>query len=129
MTLKLTAIGNITRDSELKQIGSSEVLNFSIARNDRRTKEVTYIECAVWGKLASSLHPWAKKGQQVYVEGELTSREYQGRTYLGCRIRDIELLGSNPKQRANDGQNDDPVRETDQSSTNPNSDLDDEIPF
>lgn len=129
MTLKLTAIGNITRDSELKNISGSDVLNFSIARNDRRTKEVTYIECAVWGKLAVSIHPFTKKGQQVYVEGELQSREYNGKTYIGCRVRDIELLGNNAKRMANDGQDDDRGGDYDRRSTNPNSDLEDEIPF
>ena len=129
MTLKLIAIGNITRDSELKQGRNGQVLNISIARNDRRSKEVTYIECAVWGKLANSIHPFTKKGQQVYVEGELQCREYNGRTYLGCRVRDIELLGNNAKQRANDGQSSDHTGDNDQGSVDPNKDLDDVIPF
>jgi len=47
--LKITAIGNVTRDNELREVNGTKVLNFSIARNDRRTKQVTYIECTLWG--------------------------------------------------------------------------------
>ena len=128
MTLKITAIGNITRDSELKNLGDSEVLNFSIARNDRRTKEATFIDCSILGKLATSLAPYTKKGQQVYVEGELTTREYNGKTYIGCRVRDVELLGNNAKQQAEQGQSQgyDQGNQTQGSNSR---DIDDEIPF
>ena len=128
MTLKITAIGNITRDSELKTLSGGEVLNFSIARNDRRTKEVTYIECSIWGKLATSLAPYTKRGQQVYVEGELTSREYNGKTYLGCRVRDVELLGNNAKQQAEDGRGQGYDQGNQTQGLN-SRDVDDEIPF
>jgi len=128
MTLKITAIGNITRDSELKDLGDSEVLNFSIARNDRRTKEATFVDCSIWGKLAASLAPYTKKGQQVYVEGELTTREYNGKTYLGCRVRDVELLGNNAKQQAEDGRNQGYDQGNQTQGLN-SRDVDDEIPF
>ena len=129
MTLKITAIGNITRDSELKNLGDSEVLNFSIARNDRRTKEATFIDCSIWGKLATSLAPYTKKGQQVYVEGELTTREYNGKTDLGCRVRDVELLGNNAKQQADDGQSQGYDQGNQTQGSNSRREKEDEIPF
>ena len=92
--LKITAIGNVTRDNEIREVGGSKVLNFSIARNDRRTKEVTYVECSLWGVLAERLAPFLNKGSKVYVEGELSMREYNGKTSLNCRVRDIELISS-----------------------------------
>lgn len=99
MTLKITAIGNLTRDAELRTVQSGQVLNFSIARNDRRTKEVTYIDCSIWGKLGESLAQYMRRGQQVFVDGELGLRSYSGndgqtRTTLTCRVRDCELVGS-----------------------------------
>ena len=128
MTLKITAIGNITRDSELKNLGDSEVLNFSIARNDRRTKEATFVDCYIWVKLATSLAPYTKKGQQVNNEGELTTREYNGKTYLGCRVRDVELLGNNAKQQAEDGRSQG-YDQGNQTQGLSGRDVDDEIPF
>ena len=63
--LKITAIGNVTRDNELREVNGTKVLNFSIARNDRRTKQVTYIECTLWGALA------------VMDEGQQQMAQYQ----------------------------------------------------
>ena len=66
MTLKLTVIGNLTRDAVMRHTqGGDSVLNFSVARNDRRTQETTYVDCTIWGKLAQSLEPYLKKGQKV----------------------------------------------------------------
>ena len=127
MTLKITAIGNLTRDAELRSVQSGQVLNFSIARNDRRTKEVTYIDCSIWGKLGETLGQYMRRGQQVYVDGELGLRSYTGkdgqtRTTLTCRVRDCELVGS----AAQTGQTD----QTDQAGQGqPARDIDDEIPF
>ena len=120
MTLKVTVIGNLTKDAVMRNTqGGDSVLNFSIARNDRRTQEVTFIDATIWGKLAQSLEPYLKKGQKVYVDGDLGKREYEGRTYLTCRVRDIELVGGRQQN------------EYDQSPQpdHSNDDLGDQIPF
>lgn len=125
MTLDVTAIGNATKDGQLRTLNSGEtVLNFSIARNDRRTKEVTYIECSVWGKLASSIAPYVLKGSKVYVCGELGTREWEGRTSLTCRVRTIELLGGSAGQRDSADSYAQP-----QQRGRSRDELDDEIPF
>lgn len=128
MTLKITAIGNLTRDSQLRTLSSGEtVLNFSIARNDRRTQEATYIECAVWGKLGQSIAQYLLRGKQVYVDGELGMRQWEGQngpqTSLTCRVREIEILGGRQQGQAQ-GQ-----PSGDQGGAPSNGDMDDEIPF
>ena len=125
MTLKVTAIGNLTRDAELRTLNSGEtVLNFSLARNDRRTQQVTYLECSVWGKLGQAIAPWATKGTKCYVDGDLSTRTWEGNngtmTNLTCRVRDIELLGGKPDQSGN--------RQED-NNDRPSNGMDDEIPF
>ena len=92
--IKLTVIGNVTKDAELRTTqGGDHVLSFSVAQNDRRTKAVTYVDCSIWGKLGQSMQPYLKKGQKVYCEGEFSTREYDSKTYIQCRVRDVELLG------------------------------------
>jgi single-strand DNA-binding protein len=121
MTLKVTVIGNLTKDAVMRNTQSGDsVLNFSIARNDRRTQEVTFIDATIWGKLAQSLEPYLKKGQKVYVDGDLGKREYEGRTYLTCRVRDIELVG---------GRQQNEYDQSPQSDQSYDRGLDDEIPF
>ena len=126
--LKVSIIGNLTRDGQLKEIGTNTVCNFTLARNDRRTKEVTYVDCSVWGQLATSLSPYLNKGTKVYVEGELGLREWEGQNgkqvNITCRVRDLELVGGG-SARTERGE----TPPQDPLSNNKNEDLDDEIPF
>jgi single-strand DNA-binding protein len=49
----------------------------------------------MWGKQAEGALPgYLKKGQQVAVTGELSTREYEGKTYLELRVNSIDLVGS-----------------------------------
>jgi len=53
-----------------------------------------------WGKLAGTCNQYLTKGQQVYVEGRLTSRTYQtrdGQTRYSndVTVREIQSLGGN----------------------------------
>jgi|TARA_Y100000385_G_scaffold71608_1_gene71881 single-strand DNA-binding protein len=125
--LKITAIGNVTRDNELREVNGTKVLNFSIARNDRRTKQVTYIECTLWGALAVNLSPFLNKGTKVYVDGELSMREYNGKSSLNCRVQDIELVGGRPQM--DEGQQQMAQYQKPETQNHQQQDLDDEIPF
>jgi single-strand DNA-binding protein len=60
------------------------------------------------------------KGTQVAVTGDLKTREYNGKTFLGVRPSEVKLLG---------GRSAEPVKYTDHQAPAPNSDVDDEIPF
>ncbi len=81
---KTMLIGNATRDPELKYIPSGQgVCNFSIATN-RRFKnaqgdiqeETQYHDLVAWGKLAELISQMVKKGNKVYVEGRLQTRQW-----------------------------------------------------
>lgn len=127
--LKLSSIGNLTRDGQLKEVGTNQVCNFSIARNDRRTKETTYIDCSIWGQLATSLSPYLTKGTKVYVEGELGQREWLDKdggkqVSLTCRVRELELVGGGGERGETPPR--DPMANQNPAS---NGDMDDEIPF
>lgn len=127
--LKISSIGNLTRDGQLKEVGSNQVCNFSIARNDRRTKETTYIDCSIWGQLATSLSPYLTKGTKVYVEGELGQREWMDKdggkqVSLTCRVRELELVGGGGERGETPPR--DPMADRNPANTG---EMDDEIPF
>ncbi len=73
--------GTLGRDAEVRVTPSGQsVLNFTVANNigfgDRQ--QTLWVRVALWGKRAEgSLQNYLKKGQQVFVSGELTQREYQ----------------------------------------------------
>ena len=91
-----TVSGNVGGDAELKNVGGSEVLNFSVAADsgfgDR--KATIWFGCAIWGARGAKLQQYIRKGSKVTVIGELSQREYNGKTYLELRVADIKLQDS-----------------------------------
>ncbi len=98
--MNLSIGGTLGKDAELRQAGSSEVVNFSVAVSGydfkAKQKTTTWIRVAVWGKRASQLAPMLTKGSKVAVSGELSVTEYQGKTQLEVRAQDVTLLGGKP---------------------------------
>jgi single-strand DNA-binding protein len=74
--LNLTAHGNLGRDPELREAGSSQVASFSIACRTGQD-ETTWVNCAVWGKRADTVMKFFKKGSKVTVVGSGKLRTYQ----------------------------------------------------
>lgn len=88
--------GNLGGDAEVKQVSGTALCKFSVAvKSGFGDKAQTiWIGCDLWGKQAESKLPdYLKKGQQVAVSGELSSREHEGKTYLGVRVSSIDLVG------------------------------------
>ncbi len=106
---KLIVIGNLGRDPEMQYTPSGQsVTKFSVASNRKYTtgageqrEETEWFNCSAWGKLAETCNQYLTKGQQVYVEGRLSSRQYQiqsgeTRTSLDVSVTDIQFLGQRP---------------------------------
>jgi single-strand DNA-binding protein len=81
------------------------VTSFSVASNHRsrtasgeQKEETEWFNCSAFGKLAETCNNYLTKGQQVYVEGRLSSRTYQTqsgetRQSLDVRVSDVQFLG------------------------------------
>lgn len=94
--------GTVGRDAEVRYLPSGQsVLNVTVANNigfgDKQ--QTLWIRCAVWGKRAEgSLKDYLKKGQQVFVSGELSQSEYRAqdgstKTSLELNANIIDLVG------------------------------------
>jgi single-strand DNA-binding protein len=76
---KVVMVGNLTRDPELKQVGTANVCRMSLASNrqykNRQTgaivQEVCYVDIVVWGPQADNCSQYLQKGKPVLVEGRL----------------------------------------------------------
>jgi single-strand DNA-binding protein len=81
---KMSALGNIGTDLEVREAGSSSVLNFSIACNERfkkkgddeYTEKTEWVRCVAWGKPAEIIAEYASKGSKIYIEGQLQTRKW-----------------------------------------------------
>lgn len=71
---KVTLMGNLTRDPELRQTPQgTSVGQFGLALNRKRgeTEETTFVEIVVWAKQAETCAEFLKKGRLVLVDGRL----------------------------------------------------------
>ncbi len=106
-------VGRLTKDGELKQVGGSSVLKFSIASNwskkvgDNWEDQVNYFDVQIWGRRAESLEQYLKRGTQVSVSGVLRQDRWeqdgQTRSRVFINADNIQLLGS--RDNSNGGNN------------------------
>ena len=117
----ITIAGNIGKSAETRSTqGGDKVTGWTVAVEERQgqDKRTIWFDCKLWGKRGESLAQYITKGGKIAVSGELSTREYDGKTYLTIRAEQVTLLGGKPE-----GQ-----REERRESP-PSSVPDDEIPF
>ena len=79
MSNSLSFVGRLGGSPELKEVGSTTVLEFSIANNCGfgEKKTTNWFRAASWGKQGESLQKFLEKGKEVFVTGELVIRSYE----------------------------------------------------
>ena len=86
MINKVILIGRLGADPEVKQTKKGDKFcNLSLATNKKfKDKEGNWAEKTTWHKivvfdprLAENMEKYAKSGSQLYVEGELETRQYK----------------------------------------------------
>lgn len=108
---KVTLIGNITRDIEVKSTNSGFLIaKIGLAVNRRFKKqdgtqgdEVMYIDVKVFGNLASVCQQYLAKGRKIAISGRLVLEQWQDST--GAKhskhtiaADEVEFLGDNQGQ-------------------------------
>src|SRR5689334_14933309 len=111
---KVTLVGNLGRDPETRYTPNGVMnVKFSMAVSRRWTDQggqqqerTTWFRVTAWRKLAETLdrltqEGYLAKGKQVFVLGNIESREYQdqqgqNRTSLDVTADEVQLLGSRP---------------------------------
>ncbi|MEW5985052.1 MAG: single-stranded DNA-binding protein [Chloroflexota bacterium] len=80
MYQKITIVGNLGRDPEMRYLSTGQaVTNLNVACNRRWTdqasgepqEEVAWFRVSVWGKQAEAANQYLRKGRQVLIEGHL----------------------------------------------------------
>lgn len=105
---KVILIGNLGKDPEVRHLENGKaVVNFSIATSEsyknkagERVTNTEWHNVVLWTPLAEIAEKYLKKGNQVYIEGKLTSRSYQDKEGVTKYItevvgRQLTLLGRN----------------------------------
>jgi single-strand DNA-binding protein len=109
---KAILIGNVGSDPEIRSVGTgSRVAQFSLATsrswNDQqgsKQEKTEWHRCVVWNSgrgqsgLVEVVEKYLKKGEKVYIEGEIEYRQWQDkdgqtRYTTEIKVRDLMLLG------------------------------------
>jgi single-strand DNA-binding protein len=103
---KVILVGNLGSDPEMRYTPNGKaVTSFNVATNRRYTtsagenkEETDWFRVSVWGKQAERCNEFLSKGKQVYVEGRLHARNWEGqdgqtRTSLEVTAERVLFLG------------------------------------
>ena len=117
-------VGQVGQDPEKKELNGGKVLvKFSLATNrtykDKTTgekkTETQWHRIEAWNALAETIATWVKKGQQLYIRGELRYGKYEkdGVTHYTTTImaEDFTMLGGRPDKAASNEGTADSVRD------------------
>ena len=104
---KVILIGNLGQDPELRYTSSgTAVCNFSLAttesykdRDGNQVENTEWHRIVAWARLAEICGEYLSKGRQVYIEGQLQTRQWEdkdGNTRYTTEIkaREMQMLGS-----------------------------------
>ncbi len=109
---QVNLIGRLTNDPELKKLDSGQtVASFSLATNKRwkdtksgeQKKSSQFHKIKAWGKLAEIVGTYLKKGDLIYVGGEIEynqweDKEGQKRYYTDIIMKNLKMLGGKAKE-------------------------------
>ena len=103
---KAIIVGNLGADPEIRSVASgTRVANISVAtsrrwndRNGAQQEKTEWHRIVLWDKLADVAERFLKKGDTVYIEGEIEYRSYEDKDgvtkYMTeIRARELVMLG------------------------------------
>ena len=94
----LTINGNLVRDIEIKDVKGLLIGEFTIANNQRVSKdkeETTFLKCTLFGSRVEALEKFLVKGAKVLVTGRLSIANVQAedgyKTFVSCIVNELEI--------------------------------------
>ena len=145
MLNKVILIGRLGKDPETRLMPNGDaVCNFSVATSEswkdqsgQRQERIEWHNITMYRRLAEIAGQYLKKGSQVYLEGRIQSRKYEGkdgieRTAYDIIANEMKMLGGggNDGQQAQSAQAETPTPPHRQATpAAPVEDIDDDVPF
>ena len=132
---KVILIGNLGQDPEARFTPQgTAVCNLSIATNEswkdqngEMQDRTEWHRVVMYGRMAETATEYMKKGQMVYVEGRLNTREWEDQNQIKRRTTEIRCDNFTMLGKRSDSSN--PSSATPDSSMKPDSGVDDDLPF
>lgn len=81
---KVFLLARVGRDPELRDVGDNKVCNFSVATSEKwknkqgeMQEKTEWSRIVAWGKTAEICKEYLHKGDLVWIEGKLQTREWE----------------------------------------------------
>ena len=134
---KVILIGNLGQDPEARFTPQgTAVTNLSIATNESwkdqsgETQDRTeWHRVVMYGRMAETAVEYMKKGQMVYVEGRLNTREWEDQNQIKRKTTEIRCDNFTMLGRRSDAPSGQPQGAMSPSPSAPDSEVDDDLPF
>ena len=134
---KVILIGNLGQDPEARFTPQgTAVTNLSIATNESwkdqngETQDRTeWHRVVMYGRMAETAAEYMKKGQMVYVEGRLNTREWEDQNQIKRKTTEIRCDNFTMLGRRSDAPTGQSQGAMSPSPSVPDSEVDDDLPF
>jgi single-strand DNA-binding protein len=102
---RITVVGNLTADAEVKDVSNKKVINFSIGMSEKFkdqqgnvTEKPYYYNCSIWRDSNVKIADYLKKGTKVLIEGSPDTDLYQDKegkwkAAIKISVSNLELMG------------------------------------
>ena len=84
MINKVTLVGNVGKQPEIKVLGDSKVANFSLAtsesftnKNGEKVTNTEWHNIEIWRGLVDVVEKYVNKGDLLFLEGKIKTRQYE----------------------------------------------------
>ena len=135
---KVILIGNLGQDPEVRFTPQgTAVTNLSVATNEswkdqsgEMQDRTEWHRIVMYGRMAETASEYMKKGQMVYVEGRLHTREWEDQNQIKRKTTEIRCDNFTMLGRRSDApQGTNPENPAPPSKPKPETDGDDDLPF
>ena len=112
---KVQLIGNLGDDAKVTRLdGGKVVANFALATNEKYTNskgekviDTEWHNLVAWGKTAELIEEYTSKGDEIAIEGKLTTRSYEDkdgvkRYVTEVKVNDVLFLSTVNQTKANE---------------------------
>lgn len=85
--------GNVGKDAELRTTRDGQKVcsfNVGVKNGFGRDAGSIWYRCSLWGKAAEAFAPSLLKGAKVFIAGDLTIGEYEGKPQYEVRVGSID---------------------------------------
>jgi single-strand DNA-binding protein len=97
---KAFLLGNVGKDPEIRSTGGGTmVANFGLATTDRTKDQqgnwqdrTEWHNVVAYGRLAEIVRDYVKKGHKLFIEGRITTRNWEDKEHPGRKVYRTEII-------------------------------------